>query len=55
MTLIPAKFGAYLVPDDEEPKGAGSPTAANSAPLKANLNGPSWIRTRDQPVMSRQL
>src|SRR5437868_4985084 len=48
-------FGAYLVPDDEEPKGAGSPTAANSARLNTNSNGPSWIRTRDQPVMSRQL
>jgi len=45
-------FGAYLVPDDEEPKGAGLPTAANSARLNTNSNGPSRIRTWDQPVMS---
>jgi hypothetical protein len=48
-------FGTHLVPADEN--GVVRPedlTANASAQLRKN-SGPSWIRTKDQSVMSRQL
>jgi len=45
-------FVTHLLPEGPEQMGADFPTSGNPAPYNADLNGPSWIRTRDQPVMS---
>ena len=48
-------FGAYLVPSAEEGRVLSQPPADSSSKLVQKNSGPSWIRTKDQSVMSRQL
>ena len=48
-------FGAYLVPTVPATSDLPVRGAANPTDPQGKISGPSWIRTRDQSVMSRQL
>ena len=50
-----AEFGANMCPKGDHASGIPTHPRAKSARHNSKNSGPSWIRTRDQSVMSRQL